>query len=49
MEIKEFFEANNRAAIAFSGGVDSVYLLHAAAEAGADVKACLRFEEDCPC
>jgi len=39
MEIKEFFEANNRAAIAFSGGVDSVYLLHAAAEAGADVKA----------
>ena len=39
MTIKEYFELNNKAAIAFSGGVDSAYLLYAAAEAGADVKA----------
>ena len=35
----EFFEKNNKAALAFSGGVDSSYLLYAAKEAGADVKA----------
>lgn len=39
MTIKEYFELNNKAAIAFSGGVDSAYLLYAAVEAGAEVKA----------
>lgn len=39
MTIKEYFELNNKIAVAFSGGVDSAYLLYAAAEAGADVKA----------
>lgn len=39
MELKEFFSHHPRAAIAFSGGVDSVYLLWAAVNAGADVKA----------
>lgn len=37
MDIKDFFNKNPRAAIAFSGGVDSVYLLYAAVKAGADV------------
>ncbi len=39
MEIEEYFAVNKKAAIAFSGGVDSAYLLYAAAKAGADVKA----------
>lgn len=39
MELKTFFEENPRFAIAFSGGVDSAYLLYAAMEAGCDVKA----------
>lgn len=39
MELKEFFAHNPKAAIAFSGGVDSAYLLYAAIEYGADVKA----------
>ena len=39
MTIEEYFEVNNKAAIAFSGGVDSAYLLYAAVKAGADVKA----------
>lgn len=39
MTIKEYFELNNKAAVAFSGGVDSAYLLYAAVKAGADVKA----------
>ena len=34
-----FFEKNPKAALAFSGGVDSAYLLYAAKDAGADVKA----------
>ena len=38
MTLHEFFELNPKAALAFSGGVDSAYLLHAAREAGADVK-----------
>lgn len=43
MQIEEFFEENNRIAVAFSGGVDSTYLLYAAIKAGADVKAyCVR-------
>ena len=37
--IKEFFEVNNKVAVAFSGGVDSAYLLYAAVKAGADVRA----------
>ena len=39
MTIREFFTAHPRAAIAFSGGVDSAYLLWAAKESGADVTA----------
>ena len=37
MTIREFFTVHPRVAIAFSGGVDSTYLLYAAKEAGADV------------
>lgn len=39
MNLNLFFKEHPRAAIAFSGGVDSVYLLYAAAKCGADVKA----------
>lgn len=39
MELKQFFEQNPRAAIAFSGGVDSAYLLYAAVNCSAKVKA----------
>ena len=39
MELNEFFEMNNKIAVAFSGGVDSAYLLYAAVKAGTDVKA----------
>lgn len=39
MELKRFFEENPKVALAFSGGVDSVYLLYAALEHGAQVKA----------
>ena len=39
MELKDFFRENNRLALAFSGGVDSAYLLYAAAEAGAEASA----------
>lgn len=39
MTLKEFFEQNPKAAIAFSGGVDSSYLLSEAVKLGADVKA----------
>lgn len=43
MQLEGFFETNNRIAVAFSGGVDSTYLLYAAVKAGADVKAyCVR-------
>lgn len=38
MTLNEFFKLHPKAAIGFSGGVDSAYLLHAAREAGADVK-----------
>ena len=37
--LKEFFRANRRVALAFSGGTDSSYLLYAAKECGADVVA----------
>ena len=39
MQLKQFFEQNPRIAIAFSGGVDSSYLLYAAKAAGIDVHA----------
>jgi pyridinium-3,5-biscarboxylic acid mononucleotide sulfurtransferase len=39
MDIKEFFMENNRVAVAFSGGVDSTYLLYAAKENGCDIHA----------
>lgn len=38
-DLREFFEENPRAAIAFSGGADSAYLLYAAKKYGAEVKA----------
>ena len=39
MTLQEFFEKNPKAAIAFSGGVDSSYLLHEGMRLGKDVKA----------
>ena len=39
MDLKQFFRENPRAALAFSGGVDSAYLLYAAGKYGAAVKA----------
>ena len=39
MELKQFFEAHPEVAIAFSGGVDSAYLLYAAEQFGKRVKA----------
>ena len=39
MDIKEFFKKYNSAAIAFSGGVDSAFLLYCAKKCGADVTA----------
>ena len=39
MELAEFFQSCPKAALAFSGGVDSAYLLYAARCAGADVRA----------
>lgn len=39
MNLKDFFAVNSRLAIAFSGGVDSAYLLYVAIKYGADVKA----------
>lgn len=39
MNLSDFFRENKKAALAFSGGVDSAYLLYAAKEAGADVRA----------
>ncbi|MBW7573078.1 ATP-dependent sacrificial sulfur transferase LarE [Caproiciproducens faecalis] len=39
MDLKTFFEQNPRAALAFSGGVDSSYLLYAAKQYGCDVHA----------
>ena len=41
MQLQEFFKKNPRIAVAFSGGVDSSYLLYAAKEAGCDVHAYL--------
>lgn len=39
MTLSDFFRENPRAAVAFSGGVDSAYLLYAAREYGAQVRA----------
>lgn len=39
MELRTFFEEHPRVALAFSGGVDSAFLLWAAKHAGADVTA----------
>ena len=38
MTLKEFFTQNDKAALGFSGGVDSVYLLYAAKSYGANIK-----------
>lgn len=39
MDLYAFFEGHPRVALAFSGGVDSAYLLYVAARCGADVRA----------
>lgn len=39
MELSQFFKEHNKIAIAFSGGVDSAYLLYSAKQNNADVKA----------
>ncbi|MDO5127040.1 MAG: ATP-dependent sacrificial sulfur transferase LarE [Eubacteriales bacterium] len=39
MNLENFFDENNKVAIAFSGGVDSAYLLYMAKKCGADVRA----------
>ena len=39
MTLTQFWNENPKAAIAFSGGVDSAYLLYSAIQAGARVKA----------
>ncbi|WP_312692401.1 ATP-dependent sacrificial sulfur transferase LarE [Caproiciproducens sp.] len=39
MDLKTFFAQNPRAALAFSGGVDSSYLLYAAKQYGCDIHA----------
>ena len=38
MTLTEFFSAHPKAALAFSGGVDSAYLLYAGLQAGADIR-----------
>lgn len=39
MTLSQFFQENPRAALAFSGGVDSAYLLYTAVQSGAQVRA----------
>ena len=39
MDLKAFFKLHPKAALAFSGGVDSAYLLYAAKQCGAEVRA----------
>lgn len=39
MTLQQFFQENPKTALAFSGGVDSAYLLYAAKEYGANVRA----------
>ena len=38
MELSDFFRENPRAALAFSGGTDSAYLLYEALQCGAEVR-----------
>ena len=38
MTLTEFFDRHPKAAMGFSGGVDSSYLRYAAAQCGADVR-----------
>ena len=38
MELQDFFKEHPKAALGFSGGVDSSYLLWAARQCGADVR-----------
>ncbi len=38
-KLRDFFEEHGRVALAFSGGTDSTYLLHAAVSSGAEVSA----------
>lgn len=38
MDLQQFFKENPRVAIAFSGGVDSSYLLYAALRYGARIR-----------
>ena len=38
MTLQEFFSVHPKAALAFSGGVDSAYLLYAGLQAGADIR-----------
>ena len=40
MTLDQFFQENPKAALAFSGGVDSAYLLWAGLRAGAEVRPC---------
>lgn len=39
MYLSDFFNIHNKAAVAFSGGADSAYLVYAAKTAGADIRA----------
>ena len=39
MDLQSFFQENRKVALAFSGGVDSAYLMYAAKSFGAEVKA----------
>lgn len=39
MDLKDFFEENNKVALGFSGGTDSSYLLYAAKKYNADIRA----------
>ena len=39
MTLQDFFRVHSRVALAFSGGVDSAYLLYAAKRCGAQVRA----------
>ena len=38
MTLQEFFTEHPKAALGFSGGVDSSYLLYAGIKAGADIR-----------
>lgn len=38
MQLRDFFNINNKVALGLSGGVDSAYLLYAGIESGADIR-----------